>query len=109
MSVSEILRNIGETFQSTASVKNVFGEPVSAGERTIIPVARIAYGFGGGGGGLADNPGGGGGGRVSAVPAGVIEVSPQGTRFIPIPDWRKAAAFGLIAFALGSLLGSRRK
>ena len=102
-----------------SDVKAVFGEPVTADGRTIIPVAKITYGFGGGGGTNRMSPrnpegspggqeGGGGGGGVRAVPVGVIEVSGQGTQFIPISDRRKlaAAAFGGLMF--GMILGWRR-
>ena len=71
-----------------SDVKAVFGEPVTADGRTIIPVAKIMYGFGGGGGmnrmgareenaAARGQEGGGGGGGVRAVPVGVIEVSGQ--------------------------------
>jgi uncharacterized spore protein YtfJ len=33
--------------RQTATVKNVYGEPVIAVNKTIIPVAKIMYGFGG--------------------------------------------------------------
>jgi len=112
MSVPEILKTIGETFESSATVKNVYGEPVSAEGRTVIPVARICYGFGGGGGGRQQGEqgtGGGGGGRVSAIPVGVIEITSEATRFIPIHD-RKKLAIGLaVAFALGFVIGTRRR
>lgn len=101
--------------ENTADVRKVFGEPIKLEDRTIIPVARVAYGFGGGFGsqqkphGEAADRGGGGGGGVRAMPAGVVEVSAAGTRFVPITDCRRlaaAAAFGLFA---GMLLGRRRK
>ena len=73
MSVPHILRTIGEGFQSSATVKNVYGEPVSRGDRTVIPVARIAYAFGGGGGSKGEQAGpegggGGGGGECQPFP-----------------------------------------
>jgi uncharacterized spore protein YtfJ len=113
MSVPDILRNIGEKFEASATVRNVYGEPVSTGNRTVIPVARIAYGFGGGGGGGRPNQepqefGGGGGGRVSAVPVGIIEITPESTRFIPFVDWRKLGWIVGISFAVGFLWGVRR-
>src|SRR4051812_25116628 len=96
MSVPDILRTIGESFQSSATVKNVYGEPISRGDRTVIPVARISYAFGGGGGGREGEQavpgGGGGGGRMSAVPAGAIEITSEGTRFVPFLNWRKLTA-----------------
>ena len=41
---------IAERVQTTASVNAIYGEPVSAEGKTIIPVARVRYAFGGGGG-----------------------------------------------------------
>ncbi len=112
MSVPEILKSIGERFQSSATVKNVYGEPISAGDRTVIPVARISYGFGGGGGGhdsdQAPPGGGGGGGRMSAVPAGVVEITSAGTRFVPFLDWTKLASVVAVSLALGFVIGLRR-
>jgi uncharacterized spore protein YtfJ len=76
-------------------VKTVYGEPISAQGKTIIPVAKITYGYGAGAGtgGVGDTSargeGGGGGGGVRAVPVGVIEVSDQPTRFVPISDRKK--------------------
>ena len=35
-----------EDMRNKANVSAVYGEPVQAGERTIIPVADIKYGFG---------------------------------------------------------------
>ncbi len=113
MSVPEILKSIGERFQSSATVKNVFGEPISAGDRTVIPVARISYGFGGGGGShdggeARQGGGGGGGGRMSALPAGVVEITSSGTRFMPFLDWRKLASVIAVSLAVGFVLGTRR-
>jgi Sporulation protein YtfJ (Spore_YtfJ) len=71
-------------------VKSVYVEPIARGDATIIPIARISYAFGGGGG--AHDPeraspiskggvGGGGGGRLSAAPAGALEIRSAGTHF----------------------------
>ena len=48
MAAADILQQIGESLGSSATVKAVFGEPVHAAGRTVIPVAKVAYGFGGG-------------------------------------------------------------
>ena len=42
------LENLATRLGQTATVKNVYGEPIVAGDKTIIPVAQIMYGFGGG-------------------------------------------------------------
>ena len=67
MSLQNILQSIMERLQGSASVKMVFGEPIDTKEKTIIPVAKVAYGFGAGSGGnkkmeSKESMGGGGGG-----------------------------------------------
>ena len=48
MSSLTLLQSLHESLSTRAQVKSVFGEPIIAGDKTIIPVAKIAYGFGGG-------------------------------------------------------------
>ena len=104
MSIQQLLQGMAERVAASASVKNVYGEPVVVGGRTVIPVAQVKYAFGGGGGRPKgdDHAGGGGGGRVSAQPCGVVEITPQGTRFIAFEERRKMG----IALALGLVLGA---
>jgi uncharacterized spore protein YtfJ len=105
MNIQELLRTISERLSATASVKNVYGDPVTAGDRTIIPVASVRYAFGGGGGGAQGNTeaqNGGGGGKVAAKPCGALEITPQGTRFVP---FIAPKAVGL-AFAAGMVAGA---
>ena len=107
MNATEMLDRISGSLRTTANVQSVFGEPIHAEGKTVIPVAKIAYGFGAGGGrksnGLSgDHPeGGGGGGAVRAIPAGVIEITQEQTRFIPYHDLRRLLA----ALAVGVVLG----
>jgi uncharacterized spore protein YtfJ len=105
MSLHELLQTIGDRFATTASVKLIYGDPVTAGDRTVIPVARLRYGFGGGVG-KTEEGGGGGGGGVVAHPAGALEISPAGTRFIEFEDKRKLGAALAAGFALGILIAS---
>jgi uncharacterized spore protein YtfJ len=107
MNVPDILKTIGEQIQASAIGKLAFAEPVSIADRMVIPVAWVRYDFGAGGGGSTGNArmtdqggGGGGGGQVSVAPAGIVEITPTGTRFIAIPDARKM--FGLIASSFGT-------
>jgi uncharacterized spore protein YtfJ len=104
--LEEVFRSIVDH----AGAKMVFGEPVSAGGRTIVPVAKIRYGFGAGSGAKAsgEQHGGGGGGGLVAKPVGVIEVSESGTRFIPFSTpWEFLAA--VAAGALLAFLAVPRK
>jgi uncharacterized spore protein YtfJ len=41
MSNENFLEKLATQFSQSASVKNVYGEPVQAGDKTIIPVAQI--------------------------------------------------------------------
>ncbi len=76
------------------SAHTVFGDPVTQGDRTVIPVARtvINYGFGAGSGKPKDEKdaetttGGGGGGRIRVNGIGYIELTPGNARFVPIVD-----------------------
>ncbi len=47
MTIQELFQTISERIQTAASVKTVYGDPIAAEGKTIIPVARVRYGFGG--------------------------------------------------------------
>jgi uncharacterized spore protein YtfJ len=99
-----------------ADVDACFGEPVTIEGRTVIPVAKVAYGFGMGIGRTtateketagetereaaqeADGDGSSGAGGVLAQPFAVVEVTPEGTRVQAIIDEQKVTlAAGLLA------------
>jgi uncharacterized spore protein YtfJ len=87
-----------------SSARTVYGEPITADGKTIVPIAKVRYGFGGGSGrrsGGDAGEGGGGGGGATARPVGYIEVSADGTRFVPIVDLESVS----IAVGMGILLG----
>jgi uncharacterized spore protein YtfJ len=115
MNIQELLHSMAERVSASASVKNVYGDPVVVGTRTVIPAAQVRYAFGGGGGPSKENPdapGGGGGGRVSARPCGALEITPEGTRFIAFEAPRRMGAVLALGFVLGAavvaLTGTRR-
>ena len=90
--IETLARGIQERF----SVQTVYGEPITAGAITVVPVARVAFGFGGGGGGAGagggeagqggsgSGGGGGGGGGGMVQPVGYIEISDAGSRWVPL-------------------------
>ena len=109
-----LLQSLKESVLGQANVKAIYGEPISAHEKTIIPVAKIMYGYGAGAGtgGMGDTSrgeGGGGGGGVRAIPVGVIEASNQQTRFGPITDRKKLTCAGLAGIGVGIWLAWRRR
>lgn len=117
--VSELLDRI----KGSAKVEVVFGEPREIGDKTIIPVAAVAYGFGAGaGGGMGERPGGdgasgggsgsGGGGGVRVHPVAVLEVTGDETRMVPVFDWTRiittAITFLGLAMVIRALRGRRK-
>jgi uncharacterized spore protein YtfJ len=115
MSSLALLQSLKESILSQANVKAIYGEPVAAHGKTVIPVAKIMYGYGAGAGtggigtSSARGEGGGGGGGARTIPVGVIEVSDQQTRFVPITDRKRLAGAVLAGIGLGMLLGWRRR
>jgi uncharacterized spore protein YtfJ len=115
MSTLAVLQSLKESVLTQASVKALYGEPVSAHSKTIIPVAKIAYGYGAGAGtgGMGDagarGEGGGGGGGVRAVPVGVIEISDRPTCFVPITDRKKLTGVLLAGIGFGMWLARRTR
>ena len=123
------LENLATRLGQTATVKNVYGEPIIAGDKTIIPVAQIMYGFGGGyGHGLKpkkfpgqenvsaedaekknNGEGLGGGGGIVAKPKGVYEISDKCTKFIPADNTRLLIAMAVAGFVIRGLMHRRRK
>ncbi len=115
MDLQKYIEGLRQGIATSAHVKTVFGDPVSAEGKTIIPVAKVRYGFGGGmGAGPTRNTdeqrfgqGGGAGGGVQVKPVGVIEISAAGTRFVPIQSRTKLGAMVIFGFLLGRLFSRR--
>jgi uncharacterized spore protein YtfJ len=106
------ISQLDEVFKSIvdhAGARLVYGEPITLEGKTVLPVAKIRYGFGSGSGRNGDDRrGGGGGGGLIARPLGVIEITASQTRFIPIAPGRMLAAAALIGLLLGRLTARRR-
>jgi uncharacterized spore protein YtfJ len=115
MSSVAVLQSLKESILTQANVKAVYGEPIAAQGKTVVPVAKIIYGYGAGAGtgdvgdSRARGEGGGGGGGARATPVGVIEICEQQTRFIPITDRKKLAGAVIAGIGLGLWLGWRRR
>ena len=119
---------------AVASADKVFGSPVVAGDRTVIPAAEIQTGLGFGHGLVADDlsrkgesaetgakvrvvswgrnrrtggpqGGGGGGGHASGRPVAVVTIDPTGVYVQPVIDRTKIALTALTALgAIGLTL-----
>ncbi|MWB97396.1 hypothetical protein [Agromyces seonyuensis] len=118
---------MGKLSETLAEAAPGWGAKVAYGEKTtlngqdFVPVAWVAFGFGGGEGsgdtqegtsvpaGHGEGSGGGGGGF--SVPLGAYVGSPEGTKFLvnPIPLLIVAApVVTAIAFGLAAIVGAGR-
>lgn len=127
MSDDRFLKTLADSLNQNASVKSVFGEPIRAGDKVIIPVAQVILGLGSGYGQVtrqdkkvlppdpdpsqpelsakSGNPaeGGGGGGGMYVNAKGVYEITPTGSRFIPAYGLREVLFYLAAGFLLGRL------
>jgi len=106
-----VVNQILDRVKNAARVELVYGESREVHGKTLIPVALVAYMFGGGeGSGTGPHHngsgethvgiGGGGGGMVRVLPVGVLEVTEYETRLVPIIDWTRIITTGLTAFGV---------
>jgi uncharacterized spore protein YtfJ len=103
-----LLVRLAELIGARAGVESVFGEPITRDGLTVIPIARVRWGFGGGGGRAEGPPSGpasgsGGGGGVAADPVGYLEIGAEGATFRPIHAPYPSPLF-LIASALAAAI-----
>lgn len=122
MSAKGLIDSAVEHLRTSASVKTVYGEPVRVDGKTFIPVAKVAYGFGGGSAkpepegsaspGAGKPPAEGVGGGVAAKPIGVVEIGGGETKFVSFGQTKRlawAAAIGsAVGMFVGMILGRRR-
>ena len=74
MSMQDTLESLLSQFKNLAKSETVFGDPIVAGEVTIIPVSRISFGFAAGGSGKKEGHTGTGGG-VNIIPVALISIN----------------------------------
>jgi uncharacterized spore protein YtfJ len=121
-----VLQPIAQVFEQNLSIRLVYGEPIRQGERTVIPMAKVAFGFGAGSGRrplgrgrqesaasevsatdlVPEGAGGGGGARLT--PVGALEIGPHGTRFVRYLRLPQLLAPMAIGFGAALLLARRR-
>ena len=123
--IDGFVERMAERVGGKASVRAVFGDPIERNGLTIIPVAKVRWGFGGGAGsgpiavgpgrageddtvefdnGVQSTSGSGGGGGVTADPVGYLEIGPDGAVFKPIVPAMPSPGFLLAAGATAALV-----
>lgn len=106
--VERAMSNVLGNMKSVVESCKVIGEPVVAGEKTIIPVTIVRLGFGMGGGSGTDKEsgggsGGGGGGGLCMTPCFLI-VDAEGERIATLPS----GSTGGITDVIGNLFGKSK-
>lgn len=86
-----------------AAVDAVFGKPIEAEGKTVIPIGSAAYGFGLGMGvdqreAKSDFGGGGGGGYI-VNPIAMAVIEPDGVRIEPVVNEGRIAIAGILTGA----------
>lgn len=116
------VESVSGAIERSVSIRHVFGEPVSHGDVTVIPVAQVIVAFGGGGGTALEYPGpstggglavggkghgSGGGGVVRMTPLGVVEITGAGARFVRCHSLAPLVVAAALGFAVASLIFRR--
>ncbi len=117
---ADFVERLGERvgLNATMSARAVFGDPIEREGITVIPVARVRWGFGGGAGSGGDErmagrehgEGSGGGGGAMSSPLGFIEIANGQATFKRIDDplamWPLLLAGSVSAFIFARALRS---
>ncbi len=72
MSLSEVVKTALDKIQYIAKTETVIGEPIVAGNVTLVPVSKVSIGFAAGGGDLKSSNGAGTGGGINVTPVAFI-------------------------------------
>lgn len=86
--VVDILKGVVGELREISKSETIIGQPITVGNRTVIPVVKISVGFGAGGGQGEDEKkgsgfGGGGGGGARIEPAAFIIMDDSGVSLLP--------------------------
>ena len=111
MSEAPLIERIAHLVNAHVDAKQVFADPIERDGTTVIPVAKMQWGFGGGGIGHGAAERGGGGGGVRAQPAGFIEIRDGVAVYKPFRDAGDVVVVigaALAGMALGFLLTRKR-
>ena len=91
-SLPNMLENTIAKIREMIDVNSVVGEPITAGDVTIIPISKVSVGFAGGGSDFVsknankqENPfGGGAGGGGKVTPIAFLVIKDGSVRMLPV-------------------------
>ena len=87
--IKEMMDTTLQKIREAVDASTVIGDPIIAGETTVIPVSKISYGFASGGSDFPNKNaqecfGGGGGAGVTVAPVGFLVINGSDVKMIPV-------------------------
>ncbi|MDR0306778.1 MAG: hypothetical protein LBI42_08070 [Chitinispirillales bacterium] len=87
MALSEVIKTALDHIQYIAKTETVIGEPIKAGDITLIPVSKVSVGFAAGGGGKnSGSDGAGTGGGINVTPVAFISICGSKVEVLSLED-----------------------
>lgn len=81
----DLLKTVLPELRQIAKGQTVVGDPIQAGESTVIPISKVSVGFGAGGGGEEKTGRGGGtGGGAMIEPIAMIVITEGRVQLVPV-------------------------
>lgn len=89
--INEMVKNLLEELKEIVRTETVVGQPIQAGDSTVIPVSKVVFGFGGGGGtGQTEKKDAGGGtgigGGASIEPLAFIVITEGKSQLLSVKE-----------------------
>lgn len=89
--LNDMVKNLLEEMGNLVQTKTVVGEPIQAGDSTVIPVSKVSFGFAGGGGSgqrekKEPNGGTGMGGGANIEPIAFIVITKGKVQMLSLKD-----------------------
>jgi uncharacterized spore protein YtfJ len=86
MNLSDVIKTAMDQIKVIAKTETIIGEPISAGNVTLIPVSKISIGFAAGGAGNDQKAGSGAGtgGGINITPVAFITIIDGKVQVLPV-------------------------
>ncbi len=88
MSFQNFIDTLLDKMKTTIKTDSIVGDPITVGDITILPVAKVTFGFGAGGEDLEKSKGfgGGSGGGATIMPIGFLVIKNGEVNLVPIRE-----------------------
>lgn len=88
MGLDSLVHTMLEKMQTTLKSETIIGQPIVVGDKTLIPITKVTFGFGAGGGEKKKESdfGGGSGGGASIEPVAFIVIDGRDVSILALKD-----------------------